>query len=180
MVTMRSQVQHLPPLHHMRCPLQASLHLPVQEPLIYCCRGFRSSAQIGTFIHTWPMDQHQTFGSHVCVCIYNINVPMFKSTVQDVRSSSYWMSICMVMCVRTWRMWKEVHQDCNTFSASSAVACDSLHRCCFSNITCPFTHYCNNLNKNLCIMTVTFAVKKVIHDLCKIVRLTRHCPVWKP
>lgn len=52
MVTMRSQDQHLPPLHHAQCPLQATLHLPVQQPLIYFCRGFRSSAQIGTFIHT--------------------------------------------------------------------------------------------------------------------------------
>lgn len=65
MVMMRSQVQHLPPLHHAQCPLQATLHLPVQQPLIYFCRGFRSSAQIGTFIHTWPMD-HIT--KH-CLCL---------------------------------------------------------------------------------------------------------------
>lgn len=75
MVTMRSQVQHLPPLHHVQCPLQpSSLCFPVQQPLIYCCRGFRSSAQIGTLIHTWLMDQYQTFGSHttVCACIKKI------------------------------------------------------------------------------------------------------------
>ncbi len=85
---------------------------------------------------------------------------MFKSTVQDVRSSSYWMSICMVMCVRTWRMWKEAHQDCNTFSASSAE-----HATVCTGAVSLTSHVPSHTaaiiwNKNLCIMTVTFAVKK--------------------
>lgn len=191
MVMMTSQVQHLPPLHHAQCPLQATLHLPVQQPLIYFCRGFRSSAQIGTFIHTWPMDQYQTFGSHhktLSVLVKNCvnTIATFTAHCTDV----YLCSLgCEIIPLLDEYLHGNVCKDLENvkggasglqhFQCILSRACDSLHRCCFSNITCPFTHCCNYLKEEHLNNDCYMSWQNVLPDLFITVRLTRHCLVWR-